>query len=118
MFGTHMTDEFFAVHIGGDLAFLNGVLKVMLAEGTIDQNITGGDYIDIDDLFVSKTHDRTVAVVLGDLLDRHIKILISRRRHFVGACFFFSFRRHIEVPLSTLLVTVRQEEKRRMNFRY
>jgi molybdopterin-dependent oxidoreductase alpha subunit len=38
MFGTHMTDEFFAVHIGGDLAFLNGVLKVMLAEGTIDRD--------------------------------------------------------------------------------
>ena len=38
MFGTHMTDEFFAVHTGGDLAFLNGVLKVMLAEGAIDRD--------------------------------------------------------------------------------
>ncbi len=37
MFGTHMTDEFFAVHTGGDLAFVNGVLKVMLAEGTVDR---------------------------------------------------------------------------------
>lgn len=37
MFGTHMTDEFFAVSTGGDLAFLNGVLKVMLAEGTVDR---------------------------------------------------------------------------------
>ncbi len=36
MFGTHMTDEFFAVSTGGDLAFLNGVLKVMLDQGTID----------------------------------------------------------------------------------
>ena len=34
MFGTKMADEFFAVHTGGDVAFLNGVLKVMLAEGT------------------------------------------------------------------------------------
>ena len=33
MFGTQMTDEFFAVHTGGDLAFLNGVLKVLLADG-------------------------------------------------------------------------------------
>jgi len=37
MFGTHMTDEFFAVHTGGDLAFLNGVLKVMLADGTVER---------------------------------------------------------------------------------
>src|ERR1700690_1964127 len=29
MFGTRMTDEFFAVSTGGDLAFLNGALKVM-----------------------------------------------------------------------------------------
>jgi molybdopterin-dependent oxidoreductase alpha subunit len=32
-----MTDEFFAVNTGGDLAFLNGVLKVMLADGTVDR---------------------------------------------------------------------------------
>jgi molybdopterin-dependent oxidoreductase alpha subunit len=38
MFGTHMTDEFFAVSTGGDLAFLNGVLKVMLADGTVDRD--------------------------------------------------------------------------------
>ena len=31
MFGTKMTDEFFGVHTGGDVAFLNGVLKVLLA---------------------------------------------------------------------------------------
>jgi molybdopterin-dependent oxidoreductase alpha subunit len=37
MFGTHMTDEFFAVNTGGDLAFLNGVLKLMLADGTVDR---------------------------------------------------------------------------------
>jgi molybdopterin-dependent oxidoreductase alpha subunit len=37
MFGTHMTDEFFAVNTGGDLAFVNGVLKVMLRDGTVDR---------------------------------------------------------------------------------
>ena len=37
VFGTQMTDEFFAVHTGGDVAFLNGVLKVLLAEGGIDR---------------------------------------------------------------------------------
>jgi len=33
---TQVTDEFFAVNTGGDLAFLNGVLKVMIADGSID----------------------------------------------------------------------------------
>ena len=37
MFGTNMTDEFFAVNTGGDLAFVNGVLKVMLEDGTVDR---------------------------------------------------------------------------------
>lgn len=38
MFGTHMTDEWFSVNTGGDLAFVNGVLKVLVADGAIDRN--------------------------------------------------------------------------------
>lgn len=38
MFGTRMTDEFFGVHTGGDVAFVNGVLKVMLARGDVDRD--------------------------------------------------------------------------------
>jgi molybdopterin-dependent oxidoreductase alpha subunit len=37
MFGTKMTDEFFPVHTGGDVAFVNGVLKHLLAMGGIDR---------------------------------------------------------------------------------
>ena len=36
MFGTKMADEFFAVHTGGDVAFLNGVLKALLEQGGTD----------------------------------------------------------------------------------
>ncbi len=36
MFGTKMADEFFGVHTGGDVAFVNGVLKVLLERGDID----------------------------------------------------------------------------------
>ena len=36
LFGTRIADEWFAVDTGGDLAFLNGVLKVLLAEDWID----------------------------------------------------------------------------------
>jgi molybdopterin-dependent oxidoreductase alpha subunit len=37
LFGTRLADEFFRVDTGGDLAFLNGVLKVLIAEGWIDE---------------------------------------------------------------------------------
>lgn len=37
LFGTLLMDEFFQVHTGGDLAFLNGVLKVLLERGAIDK---------------------------------------------------------------------------------
>ncbi|HEY6057632.1 MAG TPA: FdhF/YdeP family oxidoreductase [Candidatus Limnocylindrales bacterium] len=37
MFGTRMTDEFFGVHTGGDVAFLNGVLKILIEIGGIDE---------------------------------------------------------------------------------
>jgi molybdopterin-dependent oxidoreductase alpha subunit len=37
IFGTKMTDEFFTIHTGGDVAFINGVLKVLLAEGGVDR---------------------------------------------------------------------------------
>jgi molybdopterin-dependent oxidoreductase alpha subunit len=37
MFGTKMTDEFFSIHTGGDVAFINGVLKHLLAIGGIDR---------------------------------------------------------------------------------
>ena len=33
IFGTRMTDEFFAVHTGGDIAFLTGVLKILVGRG-------------------------------------------------------------------------------------
>lgn len=37
MFGTRMADDFISVHVGGDAAFINGVLKVLLADGAIDR---------------------------------------------------------------------------------
>src|SRR6266850_5243562 len=37
IFGTKITDEFFPVHTGGDVAFLNGVLKHLLGSGGLDR---------------------------------------------------------------------------------
>jgi len=38
IFGTRLAEDWFAVDTGGDLAFLNGVLKVLVAEGWIDRD--------------------------------------------------------------------------------
>src|SRR5256712_5096224 len=37
IFGTKMADAFFAIHTGGDLAFVRGVLKILIDEGGVDQ---------------------------------------------------------------------------------
>jgi molybdopterin-dependent oxidoreductase alpha subunit len=38
VFGTKIADRFFAVNTGGDIGFLNGVLKHMIAEGWVDKS--------------------------------------------------------------------------------
>jgi molybdopterin-dependent oxidoreductase alpha subunit len=48
MFGTKMADEFFAVHTGGDIAFVNGVLKAMVAAGSIDEAFVGDHTVGFD----------------------------------------------------------------------
>ncbi len=50
MFGTRMTDEFFSVNTGGDIAFVNGILKVLLAEGGIDRDFVREHTVGFDDL--------------------------------------------------------------------
>ncbi len=37
IFGTKMTDEWFQIHTGGDVAFIDGVLKCLLEAGGIDE---------------------------------------------------------------------------------
>jgi molybdopterin-dependent oxidoreductase alpha subunit len=50
MFGTRMTDEFFEIDTGGDLAFVNGALKVLLAEGRVDREFVRAHTTGFDDL--------------------------------------------------------------------
>ena len=38
LFGTRMADEFFQVRVGGDIAFLNGVLKWLILKNWLDNN--------------------------------------------------------------------------------
>ncbi len=37
LFGTKLTDEFFSIHTGGDIAFINGVIKSLLEMNGIDR---------------------------------------------------------------------------------
>ncbi|MGW6494113.1 FdhF/YdeP family oxidoreductase [Nonomuraea angiospora] len=37
VFGTKITDEFFGVNVGGDIGFLNGVLKHLIENGWVDK---------------------------------------------------------------------------------
>jgi len=56
MFGTKMADEFFSIHTGGDVAFVNGVLKELLAIGGVDRGFVNA-------------HTRGFDAVLGELED-------------------------------------------------
>ncbi|MBI4469575.1 MAG: molybdopterin-dependent oxidoreductase, partial [Acidobacteria bacterium] len=42
VFGTRIADEFFPIHIGGDMAFLNGVLKALIEIGGVDEAFVAG----------------------------------------------------------------------------
>ena len=50
LFGTKVADEFFAIHTGGDVAFVNGVLKEMLGSGGIDRAFVNGHTVGFDAL--------------------------------------------------------------------
>ena len=50
MFGTKIADEFFPVHTGGDVAFVNGVLKQLLAIGGLDRAFVNEHTVGFDAL--------------------------------------------------------------------
>src|SRR5215470_7580931 len=81
------------------------------AKSAINQNIASRDDIDVGNLFIAQTHDRTFTVIFGDLLNRKIEIFISRGGHFVFAGFVLGFCRHIQMLVLTSRPTIRQAEK-------
>src|SRR6202142_1282803 len=50
MFGTKITDEFFPVNTGGDVAFVTGVLKPLLAVGGLDRRFMTANTVGFDGL--------------------------------------------------------------------
>tara|TARA_Y100000588_G_scaffold307380_1_gene331488 strand:- start:768 stop:2750 length:1983 start_codon:yes stop_codon:yes gene_type:complete len=53
LFGSKLADEFFQVHQGGDIAFLNGVLKHLIELGTVDSEFIEKKTVGFDELRVS-----------------------------------------------------------------
>ncbi|MBM3924666.1 MAG: FdhF/YdeP family oxidoreductase [SAR202 cluster bacterium] len=53
LFGTRLADEFFQVHTGGDIAFINGVLKHLVANEWLDETFIKNHTSDFQRL---KTH--------------------------------------------------------------
>jgi molybdopterin-dependent oxidoreductase alpha subunit len=50
LFGTRITDRFFQVQAGGDMAFLHGVLKRMIAEGWLDSDFIRNSTVGFDEV--------------------------------------------------------------------
>jgi molybdopterin-dependent oxidoreductase alpha subunit len=50
LFGTKIADEFFQVQAGGDLAFLNGTLKHLIAEGGADETFIRDHTVGFDEV--------------------------------------------------------------------
>src|SRR4029077_6611430 len=71
LFGTKMADAFFAIHTGGDLAFVRGVLKVLVDEGGIDDAFIREHTVGFDELRVvlAKTPLDELAAASGTTVD-------------------------------------------------
>jgi molybdopterin-dependent oxidoreductase alpha subunit len=50
VFGTRITDRFFLVNVGGDIAFLNGTLKYMIGNGWVDEDFIANHTVGFDDV--------------------------------------------------------------------
>ncbi|HTV12288.1 MAG TPA: FdhF/YdeP family oxidoreductase [Acidimicrobiales bacterium] len=53
VFGTKITDNFFSVNVGGDIAFVNGAMKHMVEQGWADRAFVEGYTTGYDDLVAS-----------------------------------------------------------------
>ncbi len=50
LFGTRLADEFFSIHTGGDIAFLNGVLKHFVERNQLDEQFIRAHTADFDEM--------------------------------------------------------------------
>jgi molybdopterin-dependent oxidoreductase alpha subunit len=63
LFGTKLTDDWFMVHTGGDLAFLNGVLKDLIERGHVNRQWIeehGADFEEVEQVLAAQSWDALV----------------------------------------------------------
>src|SRR5439155_1102467 len=84
------------------------------AKRAIDQNVACGNNVDVDDLFVAKSHDRAIAVIFRNLLNRKIEILISRSGEFVGIDRWIELERAPEVFCTRFVMNQCSFHRRKM----
>ena len=79
MFGTRMADQFVPVHTGGDVAFINGVLKCLLADGTLDRAFIRQHTTGFDDLLAELEGERLEDLEAGAGVSRATMADFARR---------------------------------------
>ncbi len=67
LFGTKICDDFYGVNIGGDVAFLNGVLKHMFHNDMVDEDFISEHCVGFDELkeYLSSLDWKTIEEVSG-----------------------------------------------------
>ncbi len=71
LFGTKMADAFFAIHTGGDLAFVRGVLKILIEKRGVDEAFVREHTVGFDELraVLAATPLDELAVAAGSSVD-------------------------------------------------
>jgi molybdopterin-dependent oxidoreductase alpha subunit len=71
LFGTKLMDDFFQVRVGGDIAFINGVLKVLIATGQLDTAFIRKHTSGFDELAAALEHQAWETLEQRSGLSRH-----------------------------------------------
>lgn len=76
LFGTRLADEFIQIHMGGDIAFLNGVLKHLIEEGGVD-----ADFIERHTTGFPRVRE-LLAELTWEILERYSGVSRAQMAHF------------------------------------
>ncbi|MBI3819398.1 MAG: FdhF/YdeP family oxidoreductase [Planctomycetes bacterium] len=77
LFGTKLQDDFFQVRVGGDIAFLNGVLKGLLERGAVDREFVEQHTSDFEsiELYIKDLSWNSIAESAGATRDEIMRFV-------------------------------------------
>jgi molybdopterin-dependent oxidoreductase alpha subunit len=85
VFGTKLTDEFFSVHTGGDLAFFNGVLKELIERDDAGAGVLAHEFIQQHTTGFEAVADNLRALD-WDILEKQSGSTRAQISHFADLC--------------------------------